>query len=90
MSEQGDPKTVLKEVLGRAYSESVAGVPRGETIRWLSVAVNSERIRPIVADYLAQLGTVVTARSVGNRCACAISQLQLDLLRSAVAESSRS
>jgi len=79
-----DPKATLKNALGAAYSHSVAGNPRSEIISALRFVIGSDEIKPIVADYLASLAMVVAARTVGNRCGCHISQLQLGLLREAL------
>jgi hypothetical protein len=84
MSEQ-DPETKLRHALGAAYSSSVAGTPRDEIVNGLRSLIASEEIKPIVADYLSSLAMVVAARTSGARCGCHISQLQLDLLREAVA-----
>ena len=84
MSEQ-DPKTILKKALGAAYSDSAAGIPRVMVIEKLRDTVRATHVAPIVQDYLASLSAIVAVRTIGNRCGCHVSQIQLGLLREAVA-----
>ncbi len=87
---KGDNLTNLKKALGGAYSELVTGDPRNIVVGRLQIVVQAAEVAPIVSDYLANLEAVVAARSIGGRCGCHLSQVQLGLLREAVAESSRS
>jgi len=54
-------------------------------VKVLRIVIATDEVKPIVADYLAQLDAVVAARTVGQRCGCHISKTELDLLREAVA-----